>query len=154
MVQREDNSHHSIERVEHNSKLLAVIIRGKAFSELKESGKKMLFASPDQFPFQMGIHHRQKEETIPAHAHIPFKELKNFPVQEFFYLLSGKIKIDLYDELNQDKKISDIIISGGDSVVLNTAHGFTFLEETEMVEIKQGPYRGKEEEKRMLGDKK
>lgn len=147
----------SIEQIEHNGKLLAVIIRSKAFSELKESGKKMLFASPKEFPFQMGIHHRQESETIPAHAHIPFEELKNFPVQEFFYLLSGKIRIDLYEESdglsNRDKKIREIIVSGGDSVVLNTAHGFTFLEETQMVEIKQGPYRGKEQEKRVFEDK-
>ncbi len=143
-----------IEQIEHNDKILAVIIRKQAFSDLKASGKNILFASPNEFPFQMGLHHRQQAETIPAHAHIPFKELTNFPVQEFFYLLSGKIRIDLYEESddlsNRDKKIREIIVSKGDSVVLNTAHGFTFLEETEMVEIKQGPYRGKEQEKRVF----
>ena len=47
--------------------------------------------------------------------------------------------------------MSEIIAEDGDMLILNTGHGMTFLEDTELVELKQGPYRGREEEKRFVG---
>lgn len=143
----------SVERIVHNGKILAIIIRFQALHNLENSDKNMLFATPDDFPFQIGIHNRKKEEKIEPHFHLPFKELINFSVQEFFHVLSGKIKIDLYDDRENDAKVSEIIVNSGDSVVLNTGHGFTFLEDAKLIELKQGPYRGKENEKRILGGK-
>ncbi len=139
-----------IEKITYKDKILAIISRAEAISHLESSGKKMLFVTPDEFPFQIGIHYRESGETIKPHFHIPFEKLKNFPVQEFFYVISGKIKIDLFDERENDAKVSEIIINEGDSVVLNTGHGFTFLDNAKLIEIKQGPYRGKDKEKRFL----
>lgn len=140
----------NIEQVMHDSRILAIIIRSQAIDDLEKSGKNILFATPDEFPFQVGIHHRKKNETIPAHFHIPFIELTNFPVQEFFHVLSGRVKIDLYDDSHNDAKVSEVIVAAGDSIILNTGHGFTFLDDAKMVELKQGPYRGKEQEKRFV----
>ena len=139
----------SIEKIERNGKILAIVTRAKALQELEQSGKNMLFVSPDEFPFQVGIHNRKKDEVCPAHVHIPFPELSNFPVQEFFYIISGSVKVDIYDEMDNDLKISEVIVYEGDSIILNTGHGFTFLEDnTKVIELKQGPYRGRENEKR------
>ena len=71
-------------------------------------------------------------------------------MQEFFYVISGKIKIDLYDDRENDTKVSEVIIETGDSIILNTGHGFTFLDDAKLVELKQGPYRGREFEKRFV----
>ena len=140
----------AVERINHNDKILAIIIRAKALSELEHSGENMLFATPNEFPFQVGIHSRKKKDTIKPHFHLPFAELKDFPVQEFFYVISGKIKIDLYDDRENDTKVSEVIIETGDSIILNTGHGFTFLDDAKLVELKQGPYRGREFEKRFV----
>lgn len=141
-----------IEKIERQGKILAVIARKEALSHLQQSGEKMLFVTPDSFPFQVGIHNRKKDEIIGAHSHLPFPELKDFPVQEFFYVISGVVKVDLYDERENDRKVSEVVIKEGDVIVLNTGHGFTFLDDAQLVELKQGPYRGREEEKRFIGE--
>ncbi|MEK6809608.1 MAG: hypothetical protein AABY40_02965 [Nanoarchaeota archaeon] len=141
----------AVENVVYKGKLLAVIIRAKALDELQASGKKMSFHTPEHFPLQVGIHSRQKGDAVSAHFHRHFPELKNLPVQEFFYVKSGKVKIDLFDEQEDDAKVSEVVAGSGDTVLLNTGHGMTFLEKTELIELKQGPYRGREEEKRFIG---
>ena len=142
----------AIENVVYKGKLLAVIIRAKALDELQASGKKMSFHTPDHFPLQVGLHARSKGDIVPAHFHNPFPELKNLAVQEFFYIKSGRIKIDLFDDQENDAKVSEVLVGEGDTVVLNTGHGLTFLENTKLIELKQGPYRGKEEEKRFVSE--
>ena len=140
----------AVENVIYKNKLLAVIIRAHALNELQLSGKKVSFHTPDHFPLQLGIHARQKGDRVSAHFHKAFPELKNLSVQEFFYVKSGKVKINLHDESENDAKVSEIIAETGDTVLLNTGHGMVFLEHTELIELKQGPYRGRDEEKRFI----
>ena len=138
-----------VEEFVHKGKLLAVITRAAALEHLRESGQSVIFVSPDHFPFQVGLHHRKKDEKVKAHFHKPFSELKNFPVQEFFYVISGRVKFELHDEQEQDQKVGEVYLGAGDTIILNTGHAVTFLDEaTKVVELKQGPYRGRTEEKR------
>ena len=142
----------TVENVVYKEKLLAVIIRAQALTELQASGKKMSFHTPEHFPLQVGLHARPKGDIVPAHFHNPFPELRNLAVQEFFYIKSGLVKIDLFDERENDAKVSEVLVGEGDTVILNTGHGLTFLENTQIVELKQGPYRGKDEEKRFVAE--
>ncbi len=130
------------EKIIENGHLLAVIIRNKFCKE------GCGFATPDEFPFQVGIHLSKADTHIKAHGHVPFKELKDLYPQEFFYVESGKVEIGLYTK--DKKKHSKIILNKGDMIVLNCAHELTFLEDTKMIELKQGPYRGKDEEKEYI----
>jgi len=143
-----------IEKVIHNNKILAIIVRARALQELDSSPEKMLFVTPEDFPLQVAIHSRQQGDMVKPHVHLPFPELKNLPVQEFFYLISGKVKIDLFDEREDDARVSEVTLEEGDVIVLNTGHSFTFLEEAKLIELKQGPYRGREREKRFLEKEK
>lgn len=140
----------AVENIVHKGRLLAIIIHPHALDELPASGKKMSFHTPEYFPFQMGIHVRPKGDVVEPHFHNPFPQLNNLAVQEFFYVKSGKVKIDLHDESEKDAKVSEFIADAGDAVLLNTGHGMTFLEKTELIEVKQGPYRGRDEEKRFV----
>jgi mannose-6-phosphate isomerase-like protein (cupin superfamily) len=137
-----------VEKIEHNGKILAIIARAQAIKELEEKNEQMLFVTPDEFPFQIGIHNRPAGNVIKEHFHVPFEKLEDFPVQEFFYVISGRVHIDLYDDRENDTKVSEVIIQEGDSIVLNTGHGFTLLDDCKLIELKQGPYRGKDMEKR------
>ena len=138
------------EKIEHNGKILALIVRAAHIDQLQASGEPMAFITPDEFPLQIGIHNRPEGEILKPHFHLPFPELKDFPVQEFFYVIKGSVQIDLYDDQQGDAKVKEIIINTGDSVVLNTGHGFTFLAPSQLIELKQGPYRGRENEKRFI----
>lgn len=129
------------ENIKSGERILAIIVKT---GEIED---KVKFVSPESFPFQVGIQNRKKGDCVEAHEHLSFEKLENFPVQEFFYVESGKIEVGIYDE---DKKVAVRILSKGDLIILNSGHEVRFLEDSKIIEIKQGPYRGKENEKRYL----
>jgi hypothetical protein len=137
-----------VKRIEHNGKILAIVISSEIFTAMSSEGKEIEFATPDEFPFQVGMHVWQPGKIIKEHFHLPFQELKDFPVQEYFYVASGKVRIDLYDDRENDSKVSEVIIGEGDQIILNTGHGMEALEPSKLIELKQGPYRGRDLEKR------
>ena len=102
------------------------------------------FFTPNSFPFQLGMHIRPKGTLIDPHQHIPFQELTNLPAKEFIYLVKGKLEVTLY---NKKIKHSVIIMHAGDALLLNCGHKVVFLEDCKMLELKQGPYRGRDIEK-------
>ena len=138
-----------VEKIEHNGKIMAIIIRKQSFDDLSLKNP-MQFVTPDDFPLQTGIQLRPRGNIVPAHFHVPFEKLENYPVQEFFHILSGKVQVELLDDRENDAIIGQFIVYSGDYCILNTGHKIVFLEETKMLEIKQGPYRGKDKEKRFV----
>ena len=128
----------SVENILKDGKILAIIVRG-GFYKLG-----CTFVSPNEFPFQLGIHVRKAKEHIKPHRHIPFKKLEDIPVQEYLYIESGSVEVGFYDN---NKKFGTTVLKGRDMVLFNCAHEVTFLEDTKLIEIKQGPYRGKDVEK-------
>ena len=127
------------EEITADGKILAVVVR----STFNEPG--VSFLTPNDFPFQFGIHLRKKHEFVPAHKHSPFKELKNLPAQEFFYVEDGKVEVVMFNKENE--QVKKTILNKGDMVLLNCGHSITFLEDSKLIELKQGPYRGRDEEK-------
>ncbi len=128
-----------VERVESDGKVLAIVVR----AGFDNAG--CTFATPNDFALQLGVHVREGNTEIKAHKHVSFKEIKELAAQEFFYVEKGKVEVGLYEE---DKLFRKIVLNKGDMVVLNCAHDVKFLEDTKMIELKQGPYRGKEVEKK------
>ena len=52
---------------------------------------------------------------------------------------SGRIRVDFYE--SDRTYVSSAVLLPGDLMLLNTGgHGFEVLEDTDMIEIKQGPY--------------
>ncbi len=101
-------------------------------------------------PFNESLHNgRKKGDTIQEHKHIlHLREIKF--TQETLFIKKGRMKVNFYDEDNtyftsRELKTGDVILlaSGG--------HGFEFLEETEMIEVKQGPYAGDQDKERFNG---
>lgn len=131
----------SYETIKSGDEVLAIVVR-------KDSQKETLnFVTPPLFPIQVGYHNRTKGSIVQAHEHIPFEAIKNMIVQEFFYVILGKLKVNIF---HNHKFNSSVIVNSGDSVLLNCGHGFEFLERTQLVEVKQGPYRSKEKEKKAI----
>ena len=64
-------------------------------------------------------------------------------------MLSGKMKVSFYNDFSQ--KIDETVLTDGDLIVLlSGGHGFEFLEKTKMIEVKQGPYSGVDNDKILL----
>ena len=75
-----------------------------------------------------------------ARRHIPVKrEVKH--TNEVLFIKSGKVRVDFYDENKQ--YIGSKILNKGDVILLcSGGHGFKMIENSEIIEVKQGPYAG------------
>ena len=76
---------------------------------------------------------------VKIHGHRPEHRVTT-TLQECLIVKKGKIKIELY---GQDKKhVTDIIINAGEFfILLNGIWAVHFLEDSEVVEVKNGPYK-------------
>jgi mannose-6-phosphate isomerase-like protein (cupin superfamily) len=123
-----------IEQIINNNKLLSVIIRASYKAEGIE------FFTPDDFSQQLAYMNRAKDYVIPPHVHNAVQRDVHF-TQEVLVIKSGKVRVDYYDE---DKNyLESKILNKGDVVLLAYGgHGFEMLEDSEIIEVKQGPYAG------------
>ena len=123
-----------IENIKHNEKLLSVIIR----ANYKSSGIK--FFTPDDFSQQLAYMNRPKNYIIPPHVHNPIQRDVHF-TQEVLVIKKGKVRVDFYDE-NKNYLKSKILNQGDVILLAYGGHGFEMLEDSEIIEVKQGPYAG------------
>ena len=91
----------------------------------------------DQNP-QIALMLRPEGEYIQAHLHLPL-ERTVVGTPEVLIIEKGKMRVDFFDA--QEHRFHSCEVGTGDIVVLfSGGHGFKVLEETKMVEIKQGPF--------------
>lgn len=106
------------------------------------------FLTPDEEEFQLGVMKHEKGHHIRAHCH---KNIKNKQVgtNEMIYIVEGKISVTLY-AVNQ-KELETFVLNSGDLILaVGGGHSFDMLEDTKMFEVKQGPYKGVENDKVFL----
>ena len=123
-----------LEQINHNDKVLAIIIKANYHQD------GISFFTPDSFSQQLGYMNRPEGYLIPPHVH-NVVERKVELTQEVLYVKSGKVRVDFYDD---DKKyLESRIVTTGDVILLaHGGHGFKMLEQSEMIEVKQGPFCG------------
>ena len=123
-----------LEQINHKDKILAIIIKANYHKD------GISFFTPDSFSQQLGYMNRPEGYLIPPHVH-NVVERKAELTQEVLYVKSGKVRVDFYDD---DKKyLESRIVTTGDVILLaHGGHGFKMLEQSEMIEVKQGPFCG------------
>lgn len=132
-----------IKKIKYKSKLIALMI---PFSFKK---KGIHFFTPDDFSQQLAYMNRPKDYKIPAHIHKK-RERKVFYTRETLFIKSGKVKIDFYTD--EKEYLKSVVVKSGDVVLIASGgHGFTMLENSEIIEVKQGPYQGKKDKERFDG---
>ena len=123
-----------IEKIVHGGKLLSIIIR----KNFEKDGIE--FFTPDDFSQQLAYMKRPENYIIPPHVHnvVP----RNVDLtQEVLVVKKGKIRVDFYDD-NKNYIESRLLCSGDVVLLAHGGHGFEMLEESEIIEVKQGPYAG------------
>jgi hypothetical protein len=132
-----------IEKIkDRNNNVIAIIIR-KCFEK-----KGINFISEENFPLQLGVNVYSKGDIIKAHIHKE-RNITINRIQEVVHIEKGRVKVDLYDL--DAEKIRTVELSAGDTILfVNGGHGFEVLEDTKIIEVKQGPYLGREEDKTYL----
>jgi len=129
-----------MQEIRHNNQLLAILIS----NQYAESG--IHFFTPDDFSQQLAFMKHPVGKIIQPHVHNPVHREVHF-TKEVLFIRKGKIRIDFYTD--QQHYIESHILETGDVILLSEGgHGFEILEETEMIEVKQGPYAGEKDKTR------
>ncbi len=129
-----------LQKIEHQGISLAIIIR----SNFKKEGIE--FFTPDDFSQQLGYMNRPKGYIIAPHRHnlVPREVVLT---QEVLYIKSGKVRVDFYDD--SQTYLESSILHQGDVILLAAGgHGFEMIEDSEIIEVKQGPYCGEKDKVR------
>lgn len=132
-----------IERIVHNGKELAIIIRNDFYKEGIE------FLTEEHYSQQLAYMHHPKGKKIDAHIH-NHEERSIVHTQEVLVIKKGILRVDFYE--NDRSYLKSTLLYSGDIILLASGgHGFEVLEEVEMIEIKQGPYLGERDKVRFKG---
>ena len=123
-----------IEHVYEENKLIAILLRTKFHK------KGIEFFTPSDFSQQLGYMNRPKGYKIMPHIHKKIKRTINI-TQEVLFIKKGLVRVDFY---KSDKTyLNSKILIGGDVILLaSSGHGFEMLEQSEIIEVKQGPFAG------------
>jgi mannose-6-phosphate isomerase-like protein (cupin superfamily) len=132
-----------IKKITHNEQLLALIIP----REFSDTG--IHFFTPDDFSQQLAYMRRPKDYAVAPHVHNNVPREVRF-TNEVLFVRSGRIRIDFFDD--HKNYLESRVLSAGDVILLaHGGHGLTMLEESEIIEVKQGPYAGTEDKTRFKG---
>ena len=122
-----------IQIIKNNKKIYSIIIRKK----FKYKGIK--FVTPSDFSQQLGYMSRPKNYVIKPHKHKKVKRSVSL-TQEVLFVKSGKVEVSFYN--NRNVVFKKVFLLSGDTILLaNGGHSFKMLKKTEMIEVKQGPYK-------------
>lgn len=134
-----------IEQINSNDEILGIII----YHDYRKDG--IAFFTPNEFSQQLGYMKHNKGDTIQEHVHIlHLREIKY--TQETLFIKSGRVRVNFYTE-DKQYLTSRELTTGDVALLASGGHGFEFLEETEMIEVKQGPYCGDQDKVRFNGEK-
>ena len=123
-----------IEKIYSGEQFLGLIVR----KDYNDTG--IQFLTGDDSPQQLGYMNRAKDYVIAPHVHNAVPRTVEL-TQEVLIIQKGKVRVDYYSD---DKQyLESRIAYEGDIVYLGYGgHGFKMLEDSEIVEVKQGPYCG------------
>ena len=120
--------------------LLAYVIREDFSADITS------FVTPPEHNFQVGFVVYPKDGEIQSHYHRKIdRQISN--TSEVLVVRKGHCEIDIYDD--EQILVETFEMKTGDVMVMvSGGHGFRMLENTVLLEIKQGPYIGIDEKKR------
>ena len=98
------------------------------------------FFTPDSFSQQVAYMRHPKDKVITPHVHNLVARQVLY-TQEVLWVRKGKVEVNLYT--SGKSFLTSRVLGAGDLILLcGGGHSFRMLEETSMIEIKQGPYSG------------
>ena len=129
-----------IETITHGLEPIALIIR----AEYDEPG--IHFFTPDSFSQQLAFMKHPKGKRIAPHIHNMVHRQVLY-TQEVLFIRKGRVKVNFYS--SKKEYLESRVLQAGDVILLcGGGHSFEMLEETSMIEVKQGPYAGDKDKTR------
>ncbi|MFZ3046061.1 MAG: hypothetical protein WA151_09120 [Desulfatirhabdiaceae bacterium] len=132
-----------LETIVHGLEPIALIVR----SGYAKPGVN--FLTPPNFSQQVAYLKHGAGKKIAPHVHnLVMRQV--LYTQEVLFIRQGRVNVNLYDSAKDF--ICSRILETGDLILLcGGGHSFEMLEETSMIEVKQGPYAG-DNDKTLFGD--
>ena len=129
-----------INTVTNDGQTLAIILR----TTYKEKG--INFFTPNEFSQQLAYMNHPSGHEIQPHLHNAVLREVQF-TKEVLFIKSGKVRADFYD--NKKNYLESRVLVSGDVILLAFGgHGFEMIEDSEIIEVKQGPYAGESDKTR------
>ncbi len=127
--------------VVYDGKLVAKYIPGESW------GKDLSFYSADQDFIQVGTWRYDSGKYLQPHVHKVCERQIQY-TQEVIFVKNGSIEAELYTD--EGTIIEKIPMKAGDCLILLAGgHGYKITEDdTQVLEIKNGPYHGPEKDRR------
>lgn len=120
--------------------LLHIIVRAEDFTE----GRKDV-VNPNDF-LQCALLNMPAGKTFKPHKHIWKQGPRKYIAQESWIVISGRVKCTLYD--TDDTVIAEPVLGPGEaSFTFEGGHTYEMLEQSRVLEYKNGPYQGQEKDK-------
>jgi hypothetical protein len=129
-----------IEKIMDGNVILSMIIRNRV------APTETTFVTPNEFYQQAGFVVYPTGGKIASHTHIPI-ERHLIGTPETLFVRKGKLEVRFFNDA-RELKAKSIVQTGDVLMLVNGGHGFTILEDTILLEIKQGPYTGLVEKER------
>ena len=130
----------NLETVSREGRVLAYIVSA-SMAPLSTT-----FVTPDDLKQQVGFIVYPRGGTIERHVHLPL-ERHLVGTSEVILVRSGRCAIDIYDD--DQTFVATRELGPGDLMLMVAGgHGFRMLEDTILLEVKQGPYTGLDEKRR------
>ena len=129
------------QNLEKIQKLVAVVVR-KDYG-----GEGVNFVTKPEDPFQIGVSRYLSGHEVEAHQHRHISK-ENDANQEFLVVLEGEVEATFYDE---GRVVGSAVLYAGDALLQVTGgHSFKMLQDSKIIEVKQGPYYGNGKEKEYI----
>jgi hypothetical protein len=129
-----------LETIIHDSITLALILRSSYSSHGIE------FFTPNHFSQQLGYMNRPAGYVIPPHVHNPLPREVQF-TNEVLFIKTGSVRVDFY--CDKQSYLESRFLHAGDVILLAYGgHGFEVIDDSEIIEVKQGPYAGEADKTR------
>jgi mannose-6-phosphate isomerase-like protein (cupin superfamily) len=129
-----------LENIVYGLEPIALIIR----ANFDEPG--IHFFTPPNFSQQLAFMKHDMGKRIDPHVHNMVSRQVLY-TQEALFIRKGKVKVNLYSSTKEF--VDSRVLESGDVILLcGGGHSFEMLEETSMIEVKQGPYAGENDKTR------
>ena len=132
-------------KILHNNEIICIV------ANLEDTKEGLDFLSDDNDFIQVGTWNYKKGQVLLLHYHNKF-ERTALRTSECVFVFKGKIECNLHSE--DGEFIETIIVNAGEFIVnLSQAHESKILEDTIVLEVKNGPYFGPEKDRTRIEKK-
>lgn len=123
--------------IEGSDGLLAIVIKDK-------SRLDGFFTEPNN-PLQLGLIRYPPNRTIAPHIHLPRMRITE-QSQEVLFIRQGTLTVNVY--AGNGELVKRVTLSSGDCILLVAGgHSLQTYSDTELIEVKMGPYTNRENDK-------